>query len=629
MSISKRGKKILVFTALVAAISAGVTISYFRDTEESKDNLFQAGSIDIKLDNTGYYNGAVNELASWQLADLDDGNGSTQGKYVFFNFNDLKPGDWGEDTISLHVTDNPAWVCSDITLTANLENELLRSEMRLQDTDVTGELASELNFVWWADDGDNVLEVGEQVIYQGALGATPVNIPAPFTLADSNKNVWDSEINPLPKNSQKYIATAWCYGELGLAPLQPGVYSPIGRPENGGITCSGASVTDISQSDSAVLDLAFYAVQSRHNTQFVCPSLKYPVNVSLIGTGSGIVNSDILGISCGGDCSEDYYRTQTVTLTTNPDPNSSFTGWSGDCSGSGICVLGIDSVKNVTAEFATIIPPQICGDGIIQGSEGCDDGNVVPGDGCSASCVIETGFDCVDQPSMCWQKMEYCNGSDDDGDGQVDEGWDVGASCVVGQGICAAPGVKVCDPNRPWDATICSGQTGTPQTEVCDKLDNDCDGKTDEGGVCFDWVSPTSTTDTSGNDSWLQEERAYDDNLSDDAGIESYAMCRYQPYYGSSWLPFLELNMEDPLTSGGVRYYLPTGSWLGLSGINIVDVDVFRDGSWVDVYQGSFTVGEWNVGDFTPGVVTKARYRLGGGSIQYYGFLTEFDFRVD
>lgn len=27
-------------------------------------------------------------------------------------------------------------------------------------------------------------------------------------------------------------------------------------------------------------------------------------------------------------------------------------------------------------------------------SEECEDGNITPGDGCSASCLIETGYDC-------------------------------------------------------------------------------------------------------------------------------------------------------------------------------------------------------------------------------------------
>ena len=31
----------------------------------------------------------------------------------------------------------------------------------------------------------------------------------------------------------------------------------------------------------------------------------------------------------------------------------------------------------------------ICGDGLRRGSEGCDDGNAEPGDGCSATCAVE------------------------------------------------------------------------------------------------------------------------------------------------------------------------------------------------------------------------------------------------
>jgi cysteine-rich repeat protein len=35
--------------------------------------------------------------------------------------------------------------------------------------------------------------------------------------------------------------------------------------------------------------------------------------------------------------------------------------------------------------------PSVCGNGIREGSEQCDDGNTANGDGCSSSCVIETG----------------------------------------------------------------------------------------------------------------------------------------------------------------------------------------------------------------------------------------------
>jgi cysteine-rich repeat protein len=43
----------------------------------------------------------------------------------------------------------------------------------------------------------------------------------------------------------------------------------------------------------------------------------------------------------------------------------------------------------------------VCGDGRIQGSEACDDGNAVSTDGCSASCQVEPRFTCSGEPSKC------------------------------------------------------------------------------------------------------------------------------------------------------------------------------------------------------------------------------------
>lgn len=42
-----------------------------------------------------------------------------------------------------------------------------------------------------------------------------------------------------------------------------------------------------------------------------------------------------------------------------------------------------------------------CGDGVIAPSEACDDGNVTSGDGCSATCGREDGWDCGGEPTAC------------------------------------------------------------------------------------------------------------------------------------------------------------------------------------------------------------------------------------
>jgi hypothetical protein len=76
-------------------------------------------------------------------------------------------------------------------------------------------------------------------------------------------------------------------------------------------------------------------------------------------------------------------------------------------------------------------------------------------------------------------RAETCNGADDNCNGSVDEDFgNKGQSCTVGQGECAASGTFVC--NGSGTGTVCNGTAGSPSTEVCDGVDNDCDGQTDE-----------------------------------------------------------------------------------------------------------------------------------------------------
>jgi len=74
------------------------------------------------------------------------------------------------------------------------------------------------------------------------------------------------------------------------------------------------------------------------------------LTVSKSGSGSGIVSSVPPGIDCGSDCSQGYVHNTEVTLSAAPDTGSTFTGWSGACTGTG-CVVTMDAAKSVTAEF--------------------------------------------------------------------------------------------------------------------------------------------------------------------------------------------------------------------------------------------------------------------------------------
>lgn len=136
-----------------------------------------------------------------------------------------------------------------------------------------------------------------------------------------------------------------------------------------------------------------------------------------------------------------------------------------------------------------------CGNSWIDGTEECDDGNSEAGDCCSAACSAEDLGTVTCGQGICLREVEKCSGGlpgpacvpgdptepgsetscdglDNDCDGEVDER---GYPCETGElGVCAEGseqcegGSVVCVPNTP------SGP------EICDGLDNDCNGEVDD-----------------------------------------------------------------------------------------------------------------------------------------------------
>jgi hypothetical protein len=77
----------------------------------------------------------------------------------------------------------------------------------------------------------------------------------------------------------------------------------------------------------------------------------FTLTVGTGGTGSGTVTSTPAGISCPPTCAAQVVGGTTVTLNANPAPGSTFTGFTGACSGS-TCVLTVNAAASVTANFA-------------------------------------------------------------------------------------------------------------------------------------------------------------------------------------------------------------------------------------------------------------------------------------
>ena len=253
---------------VVASVVAGGTSAFFGDNESARGNTFAAGEIDLKIDNESYYNGVLNDGTSWALADLNDGQGpGPNGEYFFFNFLDLKPNDEGEDTISLHIDTNPAWACMEVAVRDFHDNGC--NEPEATDGDITcgddeGELQEHINFVWWADDGDNVLEDDENVFYgPQTLAGLTLSIPLSDSAGDG---LFGSD--PLSPDETYYIGKAWCFGDLTLDPVPSG--QGVDPTVDSGIECDGTELDNLTQTDSVVGDVSFTAYQAFNDTEFEC-----------------------------------------------------------------------------------------------------------------------------------------------------------------------------------------------------------------------------------------------------------------------------------------------------------------------------------------------------------------------
>jgi predicted ribosomally synthesized peptide with SipW-like signal peptide len=195
----KRMRKILlsimVIGVSVLLFGAG-TVSYFSDTEISNDNYFEAGTLDLKIDCHSTH------FQQWP----GDGTQYVEDPIIFgekdfvpgdkiFNWHDIKPGDFGEATISFHVYDNHAWGWLRITNIVEDGGVLTEPEEEDYPNDL-GELSENMEVMLWIDqgtipgwqgsdedpqEGDNKWQEGEPIIFEGTMADLIYGNPVLFT----------------------------------------------------------------------------------------------------------------------------------------------------------------------------------------------------------------------------------------------------------------------------------------------------------------------------------------------------------------------------------------------------------------------------------------------------------------
>ncbi|APE95375.1 SipW-dependent-type signal peptide-containing protein [Halodesulfurarchaeum formicicum] len=267
--ISRR--KTLAALGTIGAASAGAglgTSAWFSDTETFEGNTITAGELDLKVDwrqtYTGpngtelvnAYPGGNGEGMDFECSDLESGDDLPEGVFGdqehLVELDDVKPGDEGEITFSLHLCDNPGYLWMTLENIAQGPGETPEPEPEPDE----GELAENLYLeIWKESDCNNELNDEEPVILGEGDGVhtDPVTLAQAkeelayedgmIVLSGDGLNGWNIPAGAASRtcfegDEQHCIGVRWWIPE---------------------------TVGNVIQGDTLEFDLGFYTEQCRHN----------------------------------------------------------------------------------------------------------------------------------------------------------------------------------------------------------------------------------------------------------------------------------------------------------------------------------------------------------------------------
>ena len=286
----------------VSVLTVAGAAFYMRGLEPG--STFATYGVNLKIDSKGWYNGSLIPSATWALKDL------VPGVDKFFQFDDIKPGDFGCEVISLHVQNTDAWMCLDFQNLSESENGVNEPES-LEDGTPDPDLADGTEFFGWMDDGDGIYEPpSEKAVFGTSTQA------GSYVLASTTYAIADARGGGLAcrQNTKRYVGMCWCAGDLTV------------NPATGNMICDATALGNEAQTDSFSVDVRLRAADARSQPSFTCggyppvsppcTNCSSPINIKIINVGT-ITSTTTASSNTGGNTAGSGGTVTTGNATSN------------------------------------------------------------------------------------------------------------------------------------------------------------------------------------------------------------------------------------------------------------------------------------------------------------------------
>jgi hypothetical protein len=235
------------------------------------------------------------------------------------------------DNSTQNLTNSVTWASSDTTIATVSAAGLATTLQKAGTTSISaqqGNIIGKTNLT--VTTTATLVSIAVTPPNQSVVAGTPVQFTATGTFSDnSTQNL---------TNSVTWVSSDTTIATISAAGLAT--------------TLQKAGTTSISAQQGNIIG-------KTNLTVTVAPTFTLTVNTA--GSGAGTVTSDKGGINCPEACSATFAQGTVVTLTAVANSNSTFTGWSSPCTGTGTCVVTMNSNQTATATFILGNQPVLIG----------------------------------------------------------------------------------------------------------------------------------------------------------------------------------------------------------------------------------------------------------------------------